>query len=56
MTPDDILSMLKAVENVVEAERMMDDMSGPAQIAVLRSSVRTLATVQRDLLRFILEP
>lgn len=55
MNSDDILSMLKAVENVIEAERMMDDLSGPAQIAVLRSSVKTLATVQRDLLKSVLE-
>ena len=56
MKTDEIISMLNATQDVIEAERQMDDMSPESSIAVLRSSVRTLAVIQRDLLKSVLEP
>lgn len=55
LTPDDFISFHKACEEVVEAERNLDNLSPQAQIAVLRSCVRTLAVVQRDLVKAVLE-
>ena len=55
MTSDDALALLKACEVVIEAESQMDGMSPESQLAVLRSSVRTLAVVQRDLLKGALQ-
>lgn len=57
MDSDQILRMTKACENIIETEKGLDDMDFDTEtkIATLRSCVRTLAVVQRDLLKSVLE-
>lgn len=55
MTSDEIISMLHACENVIQAERQLDGISDGLAIQTLRESVRTLAVIQRDLLKSVLQ-
>lgn len=53
MILDELISMHKAVTNVIEELASIDpadDGDVTVALAVLRSSVRTVATVQRDIL------
>lgn len=51
---DEIISMLNALQDVIDSEAQLDNMSDAVNIQTLRKSVRTLAVVQRDILKSIL--
>lgn len=55
LIPDDFIMMHKACENIIEATTTTEGMSPQAQVALLRDSVRSLAVIQRDLIKGILE-
>ena len=56
MTPDDVLSMIKAAEDVITAEQMLTTgCSQYQEIQMLRKSVLTLAVIQRDFLKGLIQ-
>lgn len=55
MTSDELISMIKACEAVIETDAQLDNVTDMTALVLLRDGVKNLAVVQRDLLRSILK-